>query len=213
MAIVYQHRRLDTNEVFYVGIGKTERRAYSIHGRSRHWSNVVKKHGYIVEIMFNDLTWEDASLKEVELIRKYGRKDLGLGELVNLTDGGDGTLNYKVPEEYKEVLRAKLKQNPISIKGRAAWNKGLKLSEEHKASLSKSHTGKSLSEEHRKKIGEASRGRTYSDEVKKERSKRMKGHVVSLETREKMAQAKIGRKLSEETKRKMSEARKNKNFK
>lgn len=42
MAIVYQHRRLDTNEVFYVGIGKTERRAYSIHGRSRHWSNVVK---------------------------------------------------------------------------------------------------------------------------------------------------------------------------
>lgn len=163
--------------------------------------------------MFNDLTWEDASLKEVELIRKYGRKDLGLGELVNLTDGGDGTLNYKVPEEYKEVLRAKLKQNPISIKGRAAWNKGLKLSEEHKASLSKSHTGKSLSEEHRKKIGEASRGRTYSDEVKKERSKRMKGHVVSLETREKMAQAKIGRKLSEETKRKMSEARKNKNFK
>jgi hypothetical protein len=213
MAVVYHHRRLDTNEVFYVGIGKTQKRAYSIHGRNKHWFSVVKKYGYVVEIIFSDLTWEDASLKEIEFIRKYGREDLGLGKLVNLTDGGDGTLNYKVPEEYKELLRVKLKENPISMKGRAAWNKGLKLSEEHKASLSKSHTGKSLSEEHRRRIGEGGKGRTYSDQVKEERSKKMKGRIFSLETKEKMAQAKIGKKLSEETKHKMSEARKNRKFK
>ena len=28
MAIVYQHRREDTNEVFYIGIGETLKRAY-----------------------------------------------------------------------------------------------------------------------------------------------------------------------------------------
>ena len=27
MAIVYQHRRVDTNEIFYVGIGKNRERA------------------------------------------------------------------------------------------------------------------------------------------------------------------------------------------
>ena len=31
MAIVYRHIRLDKNEVFYIGIGKTEKRAYEKH--------------------------------------------------------------------------------------------------------------------------------------------------------------------------------------
>jgi hypothetical protein len=34
MAIVYQHRRNDTNEVFYIGIGKEQKRAFIKSSRS-----------------------------------------------------------------------------------------------------------------------------------------------------------------------------------
>ncbi len=35
MAIVYQHRRKDTNEIFYIGIGKNTNRAYNKYSRSK----------------------------------------------------------------------------------------------------------------------------------------------------------------------------------
>lgn len=37
MAIVYIHKRIDNGEVFYVGIGKTEKRAKSKDKRSKFW--------------------------------------------------------------------------------------------------------------------------------------------------------------------------------
>lgn len=87
--VIYRHIRLDTNEVFYIGIGK-ERRPYSKHGRNKHWHNIVNKCGYEVQILKTDLTKEDACELESILISYYGRKDLGLGTLVNMTDGGEG---------------------------------------------------------------------------------------------------------------------------
>jgi len=93
MAVLYRHIRLDTNTPFYIGIGQDEKRAYDKHHRNDHWKRIVKKHGYKVHIMMDDLTWEEACQKEIEFIQLYGRKDLGLGTLVNMTDGGDGNLN------------------------------------------------------------------------------------------------------------------------
>lgn len=93
MAIVYQHRRKDTNEIFYIGIGKNTNRAYNKYSRSKVWKDVVFKTDYIVEILYNNLSWDEACLKEIQLIKLYGRKDLNLGTLVNLTDGGSGFNN------------------------------------------------------------------------------------------------------------------------
>lgn len=103
MAIVYQHIRLDKNEVFYVGIGEFESRAYDKIFRTKYWKNIAKK-GYDVEIIFDDLTWEQACQKERELIALYGRKDLGLGSLVNLTDGGQGPKGVVRSEETKKRI-------------------------------------------------------------------------------------------------------------
>ena len=64
---VYRHRRLDTNEIFYVGIGR-ERRPYSKKDRNEHWKNIVSKYGYTVEIIAEDLSKEDACELEVFLI-------------------------------------------------------------------------------------------------------------------------------------------------
>ena len=43
MAVVYRHIRLDKNEVFYIGIGKTERRAFRKDFRNKYWASISKK--------------------------------------------------------------------------------------------------------------------------------------------------------------------------
>ena len=45
--LIYRHIRLDTNEVFYVGIGN-EKRPYTKHRRSGFWNNIVNKTEYEV---------------------------------------------------------------------------------------------------------------------------------------------------------------------
>jgi hypothetical protein len=95
MAYVYRHIRKDTNEIFYVGIGddKNHNRAYQKRNRNLFWWHIVNKTEYSIEIIEDELTWDNACEKEIEYIKKYGRRDLGLGSLVNLTDGGDGLHN------------------------------------------------------------------------------------------------------------------------
>lgn len=54
MAIVYRHRRLDTNEIFYIGIGKEEKRAFNKKDRSLWWKRIIDKTIYNVEIISKD---------------------------------------------------------------------------------------------------------------------------------------------------------------
>jgi hypothetical protein len=113
MAIVYIHRRLDIEDnfknVFYVGIGKLKKRAnQTYHSRSQYWKNVINKCGeYKVEITHNNLIWEEACSIEKYLISFYGRKDLGLGNLCNLTDGGDGVCNWSddLRKKHSEIQK------------------------------------------------------------------------------------------------------------
>lgn len=97
----YLHTRLDTNEVFYVGIGKSKnyKRAYSKYNRNKYWKNIINVTKYKIEIVFESDSYDEVKQKEIELIKFYGRKDLGLGKLCNLTDGGEGTVNYKHSKE------------------------------------------------------------------------------------------------------------------
>ena len=129
-AYVYTHIRLDTNEIFYVGIGTQDnyKRASHVHNRTNYWNNIVKKCGWKVDIVYDNLTWEDACKIEVELIAKYGRVDLGTGTLVNLTAVGEGTLKRITTPE----TRLKMSKS----------NKGRKYSEEHKAKTRNSMLGK-----------------------------------------------------------------------
>ena len=159
MAVVYKHIRKNTNEVFYIGIGKTIKRAHSKSDRTKYWYNIIKD-GYDVEIMFSDLTWEDALVKEKELIKFYGRKDLGLGPLVNLTDGGEGSLNRKLSLESRKKI--------------SVANKGKKLSEETKLKISNTEKGRIFSEETRKKISESKKKYIMTDLHKKNMSESRK---------------------------------------
>jgi hypothetical protein len=104
LAILYRHIRTDKQEVFYIGIGESESRAYHKTNRTRIWKNIAAK-GYEIEILFEDLTWEQAKEKEKEFIALYGRRDLRLGTLVNLTDGGEGTVGFRHTKETKDKCR------------------------------------------------------------------------------------------------------------
>lgn len=145
MIKVYRHRRNDTNEIFYVGIGKTEKRAYSIHSRSKFWKSIVNKYGYSVEIVCTCDTWQEACQIEQYLIKYYGRRDLGTGTLVNLTDGGEGVLGHKPSEE--------------TLKKKSEAMKGFKHSEESKSKMSEVKRGKKRSEEVKSKMSEYMKGK------------------------------------------------------
>ena len=140
MAYLYRHIRLDKNEPFYIGIGITENysRAYSKKSRNKLWKTIANKSAYEVEIVFDDLSWEEACNKEKEFIELYGRIDNKSGILSNMTNGGDGTIGIKV------------------------WNKGKKLSQSHIDNLSKSHKGNKLTKESILKANETKRN-TYSN--------------------------------------------------
>jgi hypothetical protein len=103
MPYLYRHIRLDTNLPFYIGIGSELNfgRAYDKTERSKHWKNITNKTAYKIEIVFDDLTWEEACQKEIEFINLYGRLDLSTGSLCNFTNGGEGAFGRKVSEETR----------------------------------------------------------------------------------------------------------------
>ena len=222
MAIVYKHIRKDTNDVFYIGIGKTNKRAYSSKNRNKYWRNIVNKCGYDIDIIETDLIWEDACIKEKELISLYGRIDLGTGTLVNMTDGGDGVLGLIFSEEAKTKIsegnknKVQSEEAKIKIGIASKGNKyalGYKHTKSAKKRIVEALKSRVLSEETKRKIGLAHKGKFVSEEVRKKLSESHKGYVHTEEQKRKNGLAHRGMKRSEETKRKMREAwqiRKNK---
>lgn len=73
MAVVYQHVRKDTKEVFYIGIGSSVRRAYAKYGRTKYWKNIVNLAEYEVQILYNNISLQQAYVIEKDLIAKIGR--------------------------------------------------------------------------------------------------------------------------------------------
>jgi hypothetical protein len=110
MAIVYIHRRKDIQDpflnVFYVGASKNEYRAteYGRTRRSQEWTDIVNQYGFTAEITHKDIIIEEAYAIEKYLIAFYGRKDLGLGNLVNKYDGGEGGCNWS--QKQIEYMRS-----------------------------------------------------------------------------------------------------------
>lgn len=82
---VYSHVRKDTGEVFYYGKGKGNR-AYEPN-RNRWHDAIVKKVGFTVVILLENLTDEEAKKEEIRLILEAKSKGL---KLTNQTEGGDG---------------------------------------------------------------------------------------------------------------------------
>jgi hypothetical protein len=82
---------------------------------NKHKKNIIKQlllegKEPLTVVLKKKLTFEESTQFEVELIKQYGRRDLGTGCLVNLTDGGEGTVNVT-----SEVVEAKIKRQKKAI--------------------------------------------------------------------------------------------------
>lgn len=156
---LYSHIRLDTNKVFYIGIGTNNKRdsyyrANQKTQRNKYWTNIVNKTDYKINIICHCKVWEDICEKEKEFIKLYGRKDLNLGSLCNFTDGGEGRFgkqldvsigerekfNTKRLENLRKVWVGK-KHSQETIDIIKFKNKGQKRTEEAKLKMSLSRKG------------------------------------------------------------------------
>ncbi len=154
---VYRHRRLDTFEIFYVGISKVKSRCRNRSTRNKIWKDIINKTKYSVEIIQENLSHSDACELEIFLVQSYGRINLNTGTLSNLTDGGEGGLSPS--KERREELSKKSRERvwteesrkklsdsrvnkPVSeyqllkIREASLKRRGVKLSEEHKLKMS-----------------------------------------------------------------------------
>lgn len=219
---VYRHIRPDLNLPFYIGIGSIKdskshkaeyQRAYSFRKsqRSKFWYKVFEKcHREIeVEIMIEADSWNYIKEKEIEFITLYGRRDLGTGSLVNLTNGGDGTGGYA----HKHSPETKLK---IS-----ASSKGRIVSNETRQNMSNARKNIQISDAAKDRLRNLRKGSTASSETRHKMSLsqkeaweigKRKDYVVSDETRAKHSLAMTGKKNTPESNAKRSKAMKGYKF-
>lgn len=224
--VLYFHRTPD-EKVFYVGIGN-KYRPYRKSGRTKWWNNIVNKHGYSIEIVLENLSKDKAIEMECFYINLFGRADIGLGNLVNMTDGGEGTNNRKQSQETKDKIsknsakiwlgkklpletRIKLSKSHIGIQaGELHPLYGKNRSQETKDKIGKSNKGMKHSEETIKKMSESKFGIIKSDEHRINLSKSLLGKTKSDEHRKNISESKKGKKISEEHKDKISKSLKGK---
>lgn len=183
---VYVHRKADTNEVFYVGKGRSRRAYEKGTRRNDYWNRTFAIHGRNIEFIEQGLTEVEAFKCECELIDLLKKEEL---RLCNLTDGGEGSSGHKHTEE--------------DLKKMSESQKGKTMTDEHKANMRKPK-----SEEGRAAIAEAQRklrasGYKPSEESNNKRSKTlmgrtspMKGVVRSEESKKKQSESLIGRVLN-----------------
>jgi hypothetical protein len=167
---VYQHRRMDTQSIFYVGRGMGFRAA-SKTNRNIYWNRVVNKTTYQIEYIVKNVTKEFADLCEFETINLYKRKNI---KLTNMTEGGDGSASGISPSE--------LTRQKISI---ALKNK--KKTAEHCKNISLGQQGRFITEETKKKMSEAQillRKRVVHPRL---------GSKQSEEAKQAMSKAKLGK--------------------
>ena len=172
--VVYRHRRNDNYTVFYVGIGSPQR-PYVKNKRSIFWKNIVKKYGYTIEILAENISIEDAQDLEKLLIQEYGRLDLETGTLCNLTDGGEGTCNV-TPEVRKKISERR--------KGVSVFPVGYKMSKDHCLSISLAKKG----------ITSTFKGKKHTEEAKAIIKEKRAKQVFSAETLVKKSNAVKGAK-------------------
>lgn len=207
--IVYKHTT-PSNKI-YIGITgtSTNQRWNNGKGYAKHpyFYNAIKKYGWdniTHEILFDNLTKEDACIKEKELIKFYNSNNPKYG--YNMTSGGEMCT-------WNELARNNLAKSKL----------GHITSEQTKLKISNSEKGKIVSEESKQKMSVSQRNKVTSqgtidnlrlmaqnrigthrtEETKQKISKALKGHPST--TPKGKNHPNYGKHLSYETRQKISE--------
>lgn len=98
---VYQYIVQETGEIFYIGKGSTDR---AFKGkRNKFCEDMKNTHNYKIEIIYDNLSEQEAFEKEIETI-KYVKENFPNYRLTNQTFGGEGSSGYKHTEKSKKIM-------------------------------------------------------------------------------------------------------------
>ena len=170
MYIVYQHKNKINGKV-YIGITsqKPEQRWGSQgcnYKSSPHFYSAIQKYGwnnFEHNILFTELTKEQACLKEQELIKEYNSMNREFG--YNSTSGGD---IFTMNEETKQKISQAMMGNQNNL--------GHPCSEEKKKKISNAQKGREFTEEHKQKLSEAAKNRHVPCSEEKKQILKEKSH-------------------------------------
>jgi hypothetical protein len=199
---VYIYRDPETHIPFYVGKGSGSRKnGIHPHGWCGKKLQKLTKKNLKPEVVTyaNHLTEKHAFALERILVKRYGRRDIGTGILLNNTDGGEGPAGVRFgprSEEHRRHISEAKKGKP-----------GTRHTEDFKRKLSERLKGKPKSAEHNRKNAESHKGKKATQETRKLLSDRRKGKAFPLEARKKTVAFWTGHKHTEEAKAKISLAR------
>ena len=178
---VYGYIRLDTNTYFYIGKGK-DNRYLRLDNRKQHFMNIYNKVECVVEILYDNLTEEEAFQLEVDTIYdlvfnegysidiKGIKKNTNGCHLVNCTWGGEGSSGLSVKQSQETIDKRVAKnigqKRTDSQKQRMSDSRKKRL-EEHPEELERFKTcriGYKTSEETKKKLSKIKKGKKQTDE-------------------------------------------------
>ena len=170
MYVVYQHKNKINGKV-YIGITsqKPEQRWGSQgcnYKSSPHFYSAIQKYGwdnFEHNILFTELTKEQACLKEQELIKEYNSMNREFG--YNSTSGGD---IFTMNEETKQKISQAMMGNQNNL--------GHPCSEEKKKKISNAQKGREFTEEHKQKLSEAAKNRHVPCSEEKKQILKEKSH-------------------------------------
>jgi hypothetical protein len=98
---IYQHRRADNGQIFYVGKASNPYRKLKIQNRNSRWHQIVNEAGgFTAEEIVSNVDEDLSLLAEQEYIDKL--KKLGL-PICNLTTGGQGRSGWNPSEETRKI--------------------------------------------------------------------------------------------------------------
>lgn len=134
--VVYKHTT-PSNKV-YIGITSCDVKRRWQNGKNyksnKYFTNAINKYKWENikhEILFDNLTKEQAEIKEIKLIAEYKSNNIKYG--YNIENGGNAT--GKLSKETKRKIG-------LANKGKICWTKGKHLSEEHKNKISQTEKGR-----------------------------------------------------------------------
>ena len=179
---VYAYLRKDGTP-YYIGKGKDKRAWARTH-------RAFPKESWQIVFLERNLTNLGALALERRYIRWYGRKDLGTGILINLTDGGESNTGWEMPASVKEKI-SKTKQ------GSVPWNLGKEHTEETRSKLKEAWTKRPPpSEETKRKMSESHKNKS-PEMLEKYKIAAQNRPPVTEATKEKMRQSHLRRKQNQ----------------